>query len=170
MLCPSPPPTRLVCRPAMLPALYFEPVALPASAARAGAGTLALAPDGVALMVFPEGDVDDDDAIVELGSALNAWPNAARRRSLPLLPALRLTGVGGRSRDELVATADAMLIAERLERRFAYDTVIVAADGAVSAVFWTVRSKSPGSDAPSGRRQRSWRSHHACRQTPCERR
>ena len=121
-------------------------------------------------MVFPDGDVGDDDALVQVGTASNAWPNAARSRSLPLLPALRLTGVRGRSPDELRATAEAVLGARGLRRRFFYDALVIAADGAISAVFWTFESRDPAPGAPAGRRRWSWRSRRACPQGPRVRR
>jgi hypothetical protein len=133
----SPPFAPVRCRGALLPALHFEPVVLPAAAARAAVAGLVTSPDDLVLMVFAAGDVGDDDAPVQVGRAANAWPNGARERSLPLLPALRLTDVAGRSHDELRATADAVLAERQLRRRFLYDTLVIAADGAISAVFWT---------------------------------
>ena len=79
-----------------------------------------------------------------MGRASNAWPNGARLRSLPLLPALRLTGVRDRPREELLAAAKAVLAARGLQRRFAYDTLVLGADGALSAVFWTFEPADPG--------------------------
>ena len=143
---------------------------LPAADARAAVAGLVTSPESLVLMIFPDGDVGDDDALVQIGSASNAWPNGARSRSLPLLPALRLTGVGGRSQDELRATAEAVLRARSLRRRFFYDTLVIAADGVVSAVFWTFESADPARDAPTDRRWWSWRSRRACPQAPRARR
>jgi hypothetical protein len=139
----------------MLPALHFEPVVLPAAVALARVAELAAPRDGLVLVVFPDGDVGDDDAAVEVGRASNAWPNAARRRSLPLLPALRLTGVRGRSRDELVAAAGAALSAMQLQRRFVYDATVVRADGAITAMFWTIAAARRDRGGPSDRRRSS---------------
>ena len=125
----------------MLPALYFEPVVLAAGAAPAAVAELATSPQDLVMIVFTHGDVGDDTVAVRVGRVSNAWPNAARRRSLPLLPALRLTGVLHRSREELLAAADAVLAVRQLQRRFAYDTLVLRADGAISAVFWTVGSR-----------------------------
>ena len=166
----SPPSAPVQCREALLPALYFEPVVLPAAAARAAVAGLVTSPDDLVLVVFPDGDVGDDDALVQVGTASNAWPNGARARSLPLLPALRLTGVRGRPPDELRAPAEAVLGAWQLRRRFVYDTRVIAADGAISAVFWTFESRGPALGAPAGRRRWSWRSRRACPQAPRARR
>ena len=143
----SPPSAPVRCRGALLPALYFEPVVLPAAAARAAVPELVTAPEDLVLMVFPDGDVGDDDTEVQVGTASNAWPNGARARSLPPLPALRLTGVGDRSHDELRVAADAVLGARQLRRRLFYDTRVIAADGALSAVFWTFEASVPALDA-----------------------
>ena len=154
----------------MLPALHFEPVVLPAAAARAAVAGLVTSPEALVLMVFPDGDVGDEDALVQLGTASNAWPNGARARSLPLLPAQRLPGVRGRSHDELSAAAEAVLVDRQLRRRFVYDAVVFAGDGAISAVFWTFASADPAPDARAGRRRWSWRSRRACPQRPRARR
>ena len=170
MPSPSAPSSPLRCRGALLPALHFEPVVLPAADARAAVAGLVTSPDDLVLMVFPDGDVGDDAALVQVGTASNAWPYGARVRSLPLLPALRLTGVRGRSHDELRAIADAVLGARQLRRRFFYDTRVIAADGAINAVFWTFESRDPALDAPADRRRWSWRSRRACPPPPCARR
>ncbi|MEA2195064.1 MAG: hypothetical protein QOG42_1498 [Solirubrobacteraceae bacterium] len=135
----------------MLPALYFEPVMLPFAAAMAAVTELAGSSSDLVLVVFPEGDVGDDGAAVEVGRVSNAWPYGARRRSLPLLPALRLTGAHGRSRDELAAAAAARLAAMQLRRRFAHDALVLRADGAISAVFWTISSAGRDRGASPGR-------------------
>jgi len=147
----------LRCRAALLPALSFEPVVLPAGAARAAVPGLATSPDDLVMIVFADGDVGDDQAAVEVGRASNAWPNGARLRSLPLLPAVRVTGVRDRSRGELLAAADALLRVRGLRRRFAYDTLVLRADGAITAVFWTFEPADRGSGASSGPRRWSWR-------------
>jgi hypothetical protein len=165
----SPPSAPVRCRGALLPALYFEPVVLPAAAARTAVTGLVTSRDDLVLMVFPDGDVGDDGALVQVGRASNAWPNGARSRSLPPLPALRLTGVRGRSHDELQATAETVLEARGLRRRFFYDALVIAADGAISAVFWTFESP-PAPDARADRRRWSSRSRRACRQPPRARR
>ncbi len=154
----------------MLPALYFEPIVLSAAAARAAAADLAASPDGLVLMVFPDGDVGDDSASVMVGRASNAWPNGARRRSLPPLPALRLTGVDNRPRAELLAAAEAAFAGRPLQRRFAYDAVVLRADGAVSAVFWTITARDPADDGSSDRPRSSRRSRRSCRPPPRARR
>jgi hypothetical protein len=123
----------------MLPALHFAPVVLPVAAALAAVADFASAPDALVLIVFRDGDVGDDGP-VEVGRASNAWPNGARPRSLPLLPALRLTGVRDRSRREIAAAAQSVLVALHLQRRFAHDALILRADGATSALFWTLTS------------------------------
>jgi hypothetical protein len=158
------------CRGALLPALHFEPVVLRAADAQAAVSGLVTSPGDIVLMVFPDGDVGDDDALVQVGVATNAWPNGARSRSLPLLPALRLTGVRGRAHDELRATADAVLGAHGLRRRFLYDARVIAADGAISAVFWTFESPSSAHGAPADHRRWSWRSRRACPPAPRARR
>jgi hypothetical protein len=134
----------------MLPALHFAPVVLPVTAALAAVADFAPTPDAIVLIVFRDGDVGDD-APVEVGRASNAWPNGGRPRSLPLLPALRMTGVRGRSRSEITAAAQPALVALRLQRRFAHDALILRADGAASALFWTltsVRREDGGSSDP----------------------
>jgi hypothetical protein len=143
---------------------------MPAAAARAAVAGFVTSPDDLVLMVFPDGDVGEDGALVQVGRAANAWPNGARSRSLPLLPALRLTGVSGRSHDELRATAATVLGARGLRRRFFYDALVIAADGAISAVFWTFESPGPALDAPADRRRWSLRSRGACPQSPRARR
>lgn len=143
---------------------------LPAADARAAVARLVTSPDDLVLLVFPDGDVDDDAALVQVGTASNAWPNGARSRSLPLLPALRLTGVRGRSHDELRAIAETVLGAWGLRRRFLYDARVIAADGAISAVFWTFEALAPAIDARVDRRRWSWRSRRACRPPPRARR
>jgi len=142
----------------MLPALHFEPIVMSAAAARGTVADLAASPDGLVLMVFPNGDVGDDTASVMVGKASNAWPNGARRRSLPPLPALRMTGVHDRSRAELLAAAEAAFAGRPLQRRFAYDALVLRADGAISALFWTITARDPDCDAPSVRPRSSWRS------------
>lgn len=157
----APPSPHLRCRGSLLPALHFEPIVLAAGAARAAVPELATSPDDLVMIVFADGDVGDDEARVEVGRTSNAWPNGARLRSLPLLPALRLTGVHGRSREELLAAADTALTARALRRRFAHDTLVLGADGALSAVFWTFEPAGPGPGASAGRRRWSWRSLRA---------
>ena len=143
---------------------------LSAAHARAAVAGLVTSPADLVLMVFPDGDIGDDDALVQVGTASNAWPNGARSRSLPLLPALRLTSVSGHSHDELRATAEAVLDAWGLRRRFFYDARVMAADGAISAVFWTFEAPDPAPGAPAGRRRWSWRSRPACPPSPRARR
>ena len=160
----------LRCRGALLPALHFEPIVLPAGAARAAVPDLATSPGDLVMIVFAVGDVGDDQATVEVGRASNAWPNGARLRSLPLLPALRLTGVRDRSREELLAAAEPVLATRGLQRRFAFDTLVLGADGALSAVFWTFEPADPGSGASAGLRRWSWRSPRAGPRSPRARR
>jgi hypothetical protein len=160
----------LRCRGSLLPALHFEPIVLPAGAARAAVPDLATSPDDLMMIVFADGDVGDDEASAEVGRASNAWPNGARLRSLPLLPALRLTGVRDRSREELLTAAEAVLADRGLQRRFAYDTLVLGADGALSAVFWTFEPADPGCGASAGRRRWSWRSLRARPRPPPARR
>lgn len=154
----------------MLPALYFEPIVLSAAAALAAVAELAATPDGLVLMVFPDGDVGDDTAAVMVGRASNAWPNGARRRSLPPLPALRLTGVRDRSHAELLAAAEAAFAPRPVQRRFAYDARVLSADGAPSAVFWTITARNPDCDASSDRPRSSSRTLPPCRPPPRARR
>ena len=151
-----------MCRGAILPPLYFEPVVLPAGAAAGAVTELITSCEDLVLVVFAQGDIGDDAAPVAVGRASNAWPNGPRRRSLPLLPALRLTGVGGLAREELLAAADAVLDARQLRRSFAYDALVLRADGTVSAVFWTFEAQDPGSAAPSDPPRWSRRSHRPC--------
>jgi len=154
----------------MLPALHFEPIVMSAAAALETVGDLAESPDDLVLMVFPHGDVGDDTASVMVGKASNAWPNGARRRSLPPLPALRMTGVRDRSRAELLAAAEAVFAGRPLQRRYAYDARVLGADGAISAVFWTITARDPDCDASSDRPRSSWRSLPSCRAPPRARR
>jgi hypothetical protein len=133
----------------MLPALHFVPVVLPVAAALAAVADLAPAPDALVLIVFRDGDVGDDGP-VEVGPASNAWPNGALPRSLPLLPALRMTGVRDRSRGEITAAAQSALVALRLQRRYAHDALVLRADGATSALFWTLTSAGREHGASSG--------------------
>ena len=160
----------LVCRGGLLPALHFDPVVLPAAAARSAAAALARSSDDLVLIVYPDGDVGDDAAAVMAGRASNAWPNGARLRSLPLLPALRLTGVCDRSRAELSAAAEAVLGARQLERRLSYDALVLRADGAINAVFWTFRARDPAPAASDGRRRWSWRAPRSYPRAPRGRR
>jgi len=164
------PPAGLVCRGATLPALHFEPIVLSAAAARAAVGDLAASPDGLVLMVFPDGDIGDETAAVMVGKASNAWPNGARRRSLPPLPALRMTGIRDRSRAELLAAAEAVFAGRPLQRRFAYDALVLRADGATSALFWTITARDPGDAGSSDRPRLSKRSPPSCRPPPRARR
>lgn len=154
----------------MLPALHFEPIVLSVAAALAAVTELAATPEGLVLMVFPQGHVGDDSASVMVGRASNAWPNGARRRSLPPLPALRLTGVAGRPHAELVAAAEAAFAGRPLQRRFAYDAVVLGADGTIGAVFWTITARSPAPDASSRRPPPSPRSPPSCPTLPRARR
>jgi len=162
--------SHLRCRGSLLPALHFEPVVLAAGAARAAVPDLAASPDDLVMIVFADGDDGDDEAPVEVGRASNAWPNGARLRSLPLLPALRLTGVRDHSRAELLAAAEPVLAARGLQRRFAYDTLVLRADGALSAVFWTFEPADPGPGASAALRRWSWRSLRAGPRSPRARR
>ena len=162
------PPAGLVCRGALLPALHFEPMVCSAAAALAAITELAGTPEALVLMVFPHGHVDDDTASSWSAGRSNAWPNGARRRSLPPLPALRITGVGDRPYSALVAAAEAAFTGRPLQRRFAYDAVVLGADGTVNAVFWTITA--PASDGSSDRPRSSRRSPPSCRPPPRARR
>ena len=80
-----------------------------AAAALAAVGELAASPDGLVLIGLPGGRRRRRRRPRSMvGRASNAWPNGARKRSLPPLPALRLTDVRDRSRAELLAAAEAV--------------------------------------------------------------
>jgi hypothetical protein len=142
----------------LLPPLHLNAVG-PSAPARLGA-RLDLELGGRPLYVaYPHGDRETRNGqTAPLMAGEAAWPEGPRARTIPPLPAIRITATGFTRYAQLEAAAAERLRADGLQRAHAWDLWTYAADGRLDAVFWTVEvASASGPGRPLSRRRASER-------------